>query len=227
MKSAIEFLRTFSAKPSFILDLAIPIARYTSIDFSTGNLRLNNLSITNPTDCQAYVDEVLCEKGALVAYGGYLESRNLYNDNANFSDAEGKIRNIHLGMDFWSQAGTQIVLPIEGTVHSFQNNTMKGDYGPTLILAHELDGYHFHTLYGHLSLESLENLYVGMPFRQGDSLATLGTPEVNGNYAPHLHFQIIIDMEDKKGDYPGVCAAADIGFYAQNCPDPNLILGLK
>ena len=44
---------------------------------------------------------------------------------------------------------------LDGTIHSFQNNTALGDYGPTIILSHEIEGFKFHTLYGHLSEASL------------------------------------------------------------------------
>ena len=32
------------------------------------------------------------------------------------------------------------------------------------------------------------------------------------------------DMEEKKGDYPGVCSSKDLSFYMFNCPDPNFLL---
>jgi len=41
-----------------------------------------------------------------------------------------------------------------------------------------------------------------------------------------LHFQIIKDIKDYKGDYPGVCAAKDLKYYKNNCPNPNLLLKL-
>ena len=51
--------------------------------------------------------------------------------------------------------------------------------------------------------------------------------EVNGDYPPHLHFQIINDLQGNFGDYLGVCSANELDFYKENCPDPNLILKLK
>jgi len=50
---------------------------------------------------------------------------------------------------------------------------------------------------------------------------------INGDYAPHLHFQIIIDMEEKTGDYPGVCSENKLEFYKNNCPNPNLLLKIN
>jgi murein DD-endopeptidase MepM/ murein hydrolase activator NlpD len=87
-----------------------------------------------------------------------------------------------------------------------------------------MEHYKFHTLYGHLSLESLIDKKVGDSVQKGAQIATLGLPPINGDYAPHLHFQIIIDMQNKKGDYPGVCNQNELEFYTKNCPDPNLLL---
>lgn len=102
-----------------------------------------------------------------------------------------------------------------------------GDYGPTIILEHQIENITFHTLYGHLSLDSLKDKKVGNFVQKGQQIATLGLPLINGDYAPHLHFQIIMDMENKIGDYPGVCNSNTLAFYLQNCPDPNLLLKIK
>ncbi|MGB5188485.1 MAG: peptidase M23, partial [Robiginitalea sp.] len=51
-------------------------------------------------------------------------------------------------------------------------------------------------------------------------IGRLGSAKENGGYAPHLHFQLIRDLEGFRGDYPGVCALQQLEFYRQNCPDP-------
>ncbi|MEK6154859.1 peptidoglycan DD-metalloendopeptidase family protein [Flavobacteriaceae bacterium 3-367] len=224
MEPLLLFFKNFSVKPIAILDETIPIQEYVPIDLSIDNNALLSFDITNPNACQQYIDDVLNEGQGSVAYGGYLERRNLYNGRAGFSGLVDGQRNIHLGMDFWSKAGTAVRVPISGKVHSFRNNHSAGDYGPTIILVHEVEGIRFHTLYGHLSLASLEPLYVGRKFYQGDTLGTLGTTEINVNYAPHLHFQIIRNLGEYKGDYPGVCTTKDKEYYAKNCPNPNLLL---
>lgn len=206
-----------------VLDTCLSKGAYCQIDLSSSNTELDSLNIVDPEICQSYIDKVLKRNNAQVAYGGYLEKRNLYNDKSSFSN-QSTPRNIHLGIDFWAKAGTKVVAPLKGKVHSFQNNAAIGDYGPTIILKHEFNGFTFHTLYGHLSVESLENLQKGQEFEKGMELASLGTPNINVNYAPHLHFQIIIDLEGKHGDYPGVCSEDDLEFYKKNCPDPNLLL---
>ena len=209
--------------PNLVLDKTIALHQYCPLNLSISNVALKHIDISNPDVCQKYIDAVLVRNRAKVAWGGYLEKRNLYDDKANFSQNKSK-RNIHLGIDFWTKAGTKVITPLKGKVHSFQNNKTIGDYGPTIILQHEIEDNTFHTLYGHLSLTSIDNIHIGQTFKAGETIATLGTPDINVNYAPHLHFQIINDMEGKKGDYPGVCSEDTLDFYSKNCPNPNLLL---
>jgi murein DD-endopeptidase MepM/ murein hydrolase activator NlpD len=224
LKTLLEALSNL--KPTQVLDPSIPPALYTPLNLSVTNPELKGITLSDPDACQKYIDEVLARNKAKIAYGGYLEQRNLYSGNANFASNEER-RDVHLGVDFWATAGTRVVVPLGGEVHSFQNNAVQGDYGPTIILQHTLEGIVFHSLYGHLSLESLDGLYEGRAFKKGEVLATLGTPEVNVHYAPHLHFQLIIDLQGKKGDYSGVCRASEVDFYTQNCPDPMLLFGFR
>jgi len=221
-----KILQNSSVEPITILDRAIPIQQYTGIDLSSQNKELFNMNIADPSICQLYIHTVLARNNAQVAYGGYLEKRNLYGNIDHFKEIGKSERTIHLGIDFWAKAGTEVLTPISGMVHSFKNNAFKGDYGPTIILVHEIEKIQFHTLYGHLSLESLEGLYMGKQFKQGEVLATLGTPDINMNYAPHLHFQIIRDIGDHQGDYPGVSNSNNLPYYIKNCPDPNILLKL-
>ncbi len=227
MNTWTEFLTTLAPAPIAVLDTAIPLSRYAPLDLSTSNRDLDTLDITDPTDCQWHIDQVKAKSKAAIAFGGYLERRNLYADKSGFTEKGHSPRNIHLGIDFWADAGTSVIVPFDGKVHSFRNNATRGDYGPTIVLWHEQDGFVFHTLYGHLSLESLNGLQVNQVLKAGSVLATLGTPDINVHYAPHLHFQIILDMEGKMGDYPGVCSAETLDFYSKNCPDPNRLLQIQ
>ena len=129
-----------------------------------------------------------------------------------------------MGIDLWAPAGTEVFAPLAGEVHSFQDNANYFDYGPTIILKHDINGLTFHTLYGHLSRESLSGLVDGKKIAKGQSLARLGAASVNGDWPPHLHFQIMVETQGKRGDYPGVAAPSKVSYYRKNCPDPNLIL---
>ncbi len=225
MKHLADILDTISSQPISILDSRIPLSAYTPLDLSMDNPDLEGLEITDPNVCQAYIDRVLRANKAQVAFGGYLERRALYGDKASFSGADA--RNLHLGVDFWAPAGTTVLTPISGSVHSFQNNATVGDYGPTIILEHTYKSITFYTLYGHLAVTSIETLQIGQMFAAGSVLATLGKPDINVNYAPHLHFQVIMDMKGNSGDYPGVCSDKTLPFYRENCPDPDIVLQIR
>ena len=121
-------------------------------------------------------------------------------------------------------AGTPIFAPLAGTVHSFANRATPGDYGPVIILRHELDGIEFHALYGHLTEASLDGLAAGMSIDAGARVAAIGPRPINGDWTPHLHFQLVRDMQGIRGDYPGVVRPADLDFYRDNCPDPMPLL---
>jgi murein DD-endopeptidase MepM/ murein hydrolase activator NlpD len=207
-----------------VLDKTIPYTQYTPLSLSESNLELSQLDISNASKFERFIVSHLDKNKASVAYGGYNETRNLYKRSTVFKDNNSEERNIHIGLDLWIKAGTPVLAALDGKIHSFQNNNNLGDYGPTIILEHRLKDYVFYTLYGHLSAESIATLQVGDDFTKGQQLATLGNASVNGDYAPHLHFQIIKNIENNFGDYPGVCSTTKLPYYLKNCPDPNLLL---
>ncbi|MFC6267814.1 peptidoglycan DD-metalloendopeptidase family protein [Frigoriflavimonas asaccharolytica] len=207
-----------------VIDSTIDYKNYVAIDLSAKNTDKMDLDVTDAEVFEEFVENHLSENKAKVAFGGYLEVRNLYRRSENFKDNVTDERNIHIGLDLWIKAGTSVLSALDGKIHSFQDNTAHGDYGPTIIIEHEIDGCTFCTLYGHLSLESLDGKSEGQVVKKGEKIAELGKPPINGDYAPHLHFQIIKDIQNKKGDYPGVCSQKELEFYKENCPDPNLLL---
>ena len=73
-------------------------------------------------------------------------------------------------------------------------------------------------------MASLAGLTEGQIIPAGKQFATFGVKEENGYWPPHLHFQLIFDMEGMMGDYPGVCQFSKSVLYLENCPDPALIL---
>ncbi len=222
-----SFLDSISKYPLPVLDVSISLQQYIPLDLSVSNHSLQNFDVSDSSVLERYVNTHLAVHHGIVAYGGYNETRNIYrrSDHFNQDDLVSE-RNIHIGMDLWLGVGAPIMAPLDGLVHSFAYNKNFGDYGPTIILKHRIDDVVFYTLYGHLSLSSIEHLREGQLFRQGAQMATLGDASVNGDYPPHLHFQIIHEIGDWVGDYPGVCSKDDLEYYLENCPDPNLLLKL-
>lgn len=220
-----NFLKSLNAHK--VIDASIKKTDYVALDLSIDNARLKAVNTSSSKDLEQFIFNYIKMNKAKVAFGGYLEKRNIYQRSTYFNQQNSnEERNIHIGLDIWIEANTSIYAPLAGTVHSFKNNTNHGDYGPTLILKHQIDNFEFYTLYGHLTEASIANKSVGAEVKQGAIIAELGTCEVNGDYPPHLHFQIIKNIEDYKGDYPGVCNLLDLEFYKTNCPNPNLLLKL-
>ncbi len=206
-----------------LLDPGFSLNQYCRVDLSVTNPDLGD-ALKDPRSCQQYLDRHLRQNGSRVAYGGYLERRALYDGFSHFDGGESRRREYHLGLDLWAPAGTSVHAPLRGRLHSWANRTAPGDYGPVLILEHEIGGETVYSLYGHLSAGSLGGLYEGREFLAGERIGGLGAPGENGGYAPHLHFQLIRDLEGHRGDYAGVCSADRLEYYAQNCPDPLVFL---
>ncbi|WP_111306763.1 peptidoglycan DD-metalloendopeptidase family protein [Confluentibacter sediminis] len=219
-----EFLKSISPQSLPVLDAGIPKSKYIPIDLSVNNTQLKSVDVSQVDLLQDYIQNQINEQNGLVGYGGYNEVRNIYKRSHHFNKNEFTERNIHIGVDLWIEAETLIYCPLNAIVHSFKNNTNFGDYGPTIILQHKIKDFQFYTLYGHLSLASLKNLTIGKSIKRGETFASLGNETVNGNYPPHLHFQVIKDMQGFEGDYQGVCNKKDLEFYLDNCPNPGLLL---
>jgi len=192
-------------------------------DFTAANTELSPEDVLNTEKFSSWVNSTLKENNCRYGIGGYMEHRTLYARSELFNTEE-EPRRLHLGVDIWADAGTPVYSPIEGIVHSFQDNDHFGDYGPTIILQHELDGLTLYTLYGHLNRGSLNGLTIGKHIAKDEQIAVFGNQSVNGHWPPHLHFQLMFDMEGKRGDYPGVGYYSEKESYLQNIPDPNLIL---
>ena len=218
------------------------------LDFSESNTSLSPTDISDTERFACWINNSLQQNKARYGIGGYNEHRTLYARSKHFDralaagseserslageadlgiasgDVAAEPRRLHLGIDIWGPAGTKVMAPLPGIVHSFAFNNNDSDYGATLILTHNLDGTGFHTLYGHISLNSIKNLYEGQRIAKGEVIAEFGMRYENGNWPPHLHFQLIADMQDWKGDYPGVCRFSERQQWLDGCPDPNLIL---
>lgn len=205
------------------------------LDFTEDNTDLTPAIFDNTQAFTDYINDKLSAAQARYGIGGYNEHRTIYERSALFNNApkaspigiEGtEPRRLHLGIDIWGKPLTPVKAPLDGIVHSFANNDAYGDYGATIILSHQVEGISFYTLYGHLSLASIKNLQEGQRVRKGDVIAEMGIPAENGSWPPHLHFQIIKDMQGHKGDYPGVCKYSERTAYLANCPNPDLILNM-
>lgn len=159
------------------------------------------------------------EAGVKVGIGRYNEARLLYHtpEFASSPRPTDEHRTIHLGLDLFAEPGTPVCAPLDGIVHAFENRARRFDYGPVVIVEHG----NFFTLYGHL--DSIDHLEIGQRFEAGEEIAKIGAPPANGDWTPHLHFQIITDLLGLGCAFPGVAPASEREKWLQLSPDPNSI----
>ena len=203
------------------------------LDLSVGSAELDEHGEGGDVDARAWsaaIDARLRAVQATVGVGRYDEARRCYTANqfGVQSDAGLEWRSVHIGLDLFVPAGTPVLAPLDGVVVGARDNDRPLDYGPTVILRHEVDDgrLRFYTLYGHLDRASLAQTLVGQRLRKGDTIGRVGGVTVNGGWPPHLHLQLITDLLDKDGDFPGVASPAERSLWLALSPDPNLIARL-
>ena len=203
--------------------------KLVSLDFSARNTTITEDILQDTKQFTSWVNSKLATTHARYGIGGYAEHRTVYSSSKVFDSLTPgeEPRRLHLGLDIWGKPNSAVMAPLNGIVHSFAFNNRFGDYGSTIILSHYLDGISFYTLYGHLSLNSIKNIQEGDSIEKGDLFAEFGIPAENGSWPPHLHFQIIVDIGEWSGDYPGVCKFSEKEKWLLNSPDPDSILQLN
>ncbi len=195
------------------------------MDFSANNEALGQVDFSDTTNFDSYVSGNLLAENKKFGIGGYFEQRAIYSRSGMFATEQQDFRKIHLGIDVWTASDHPVFAPIEGKVYAFQNNAGFGDYGATIILEHKLKDTALFSLYGHLALKDLEGLEVGMSIPCGQKFCHVGPYPENGDWPPHLHFQLMWDMLGNWGDFPGVCSSREMEKYRAICPDPQVLLG--
>lgn len=195
-------------------------------DFSPSTLQWSREEVSVPLVASDELFARMRTAGSEIGVGRYDEERIVYTADQFQTDDEP--RTVHLGIDLFQPTGSPIFAPLDGIVHSFADNTLPLDYGPTIILEHRPDDAAvFWTLYGHLSRTSLGGLAEGQTISRGMQIGTLGAPDENGGWAPHLHLQLITDLLGRRGDFPGVGTVSERAIWKSLSPDPNLLLRIS
>ncbi|HSA57409.1 MAG TPA: aminotransferase class III-fold pyridoxal phosphate-dependent enzyme [Gemmatimonadaceae bacterium] len=200
------------------------------LDLDVASTELGTVDVWRDTaKFTRHVFDFLIEQDVSAGVGRYDEVRPIYTtDLFRVAGNDGpEWRTVHTAIDLFQPAGAPIFAPLGGRVHSVRDNDNPGDYGPTVILEHHVaEGLTFWTLYGHLSRATLSHLGPGDELQAGDRVGWLGSEAENGGWAPHLHFQIICDLLDRTGDFPGVARPAEREVWLSLSPDPSAMLGL-
>jgi murein DD-endopeptidase MepM/ murein hydrolase activator NlpD len=195
------------------------------LNLSATNKRFSESIYANLDAFDGFIRQTMLEAGAAFLFGGYGEDRQMYRRSMlfdkNISETSStEPRSLHLGLDIWGPAGTEIRAPLGGMLHSQAFNDRAGDYGGTIILSHQLEGVSFYCLYGHLAAADVHRYRDGQFINRGELVGVFGKPAENGHWPPHLHFQLIADIGVHEGDYPGVCKPSESRQYLLNSPDP-------
>jgi 4-aminobutyrate aminotransferase-like enzyme len=200
----------------------------TVLDLSVGSPTLNG---RDTDDAEAFTERTwraMRDADARVGIGRYDEPRGFYLTQA-FAGRDGEPperRTIHMGIDVFDEPGADVRAFTRSVVKSVRDNAGRLDYGPTVILEHEGPDGPFWTLYGHLERASVERLEAGQRLEAGEVFARVGPRPENGDWPPHLHFQVITDLLGREGDFPGVALPRERRVWTSFSPDPNLILQL-
>jgi 4-aminobutyrate aminotransferase-like enzyme/Ser/Thr protein kinase RdoA (MazF antagonist) len=216
-------------KQNFSLSSMFPSWKGTEIQAI--DLSVSSSFYGRPLDAnkQAYfnykIQELQDQNPSKLIAGGYLEARNFYTTEA--YDKEGnsgpESRTIHLGIDYWLDAGTPVHTFYDGEIVTSCFQKDDKSYGGLIILKHSCDDFEFYTLYGHLSLESIQNQKIGTVLKKGEQIGKLGKQEDNGNWVPHLHFQVLLSPFNYENDFPGVCYPSQVNVWKSVCPNPSLL----
>ena len=198
------------------------LSDYVPVQLDDAFLKKANVDATDPDRLKKEIQRQIIEQKGKIGYGGWLEKRSLYAKNQLFNQQHK--RNIHLGYDFWCEKEEPVYAPLSGKIHAIQDNAQEGDYGPTIILEHDLNSHRLFTLYGHLSLTSLAIHHKGDEIKSNELVGYIGDTGVNGNYVPHLHFQLMSSMLEFQGDFPGVCAEVHLPYFLKVVHHPDTLL---
>lgn len=205
-------------------------SRITPLDLSVSSAWVGHKAAFNNLDAFEFkIKELQKKHPTKFIAGGYLEPRPLYTskDYDTHSNHGPISRCIHLGIDFWLPSTTPVHAFITGKVVMALNRKGAKEYGGFIVLEHQTPHLVFYTLYGHLDPTSIIAHKVGDVIKKGQAIGALGTPLNNGNWAPHLHFQILLDVLNHKDNFPGVQTYQAQDTWADLCPDPNLLFKSK
>ena len=224
-----EKFKHWASNSSFKVSDLFPTApseKIQHIDLSVSSKWIGHQENFNDLDLfQFKIDRLQAEHPKKVIAGGYLEPRPIYTSTEydKIGNSGRESRTIHLGIDFWFHANTPVHALFDGEVVTAVNDAGDKEYGGLVILKHKFEDFEFFTLYGHNTVESVTKHRLGDVIKKGEKIAELGNYPENGNWAPHLHFQIMMSMLDYQIDFPGVAYFKQLNVWEGLCPDPNLL----
>lgn len=231
LQQAFLDFKKWSATTSASLEKLFPTLQKKEvyrIDLSENNSTVKTeKEFNNPAYFESKLEKIQRQNPTKIISGGYLEKRALYTSDIYNASNSNEKRNIHLGVDFWLPEQTPIHSIFDGKVVCSTHQKPYKGYGGFVILEHHIEGIHFFTLYGHLSKESVSKIKKGDIITAGEKIGVLGDYHENGEWVPHLHFQVMLSLLDYQNDFPGVVLEREVDYWKTICPNPNLLFKLN
>jgi murein DD-endopeptidase MepM/ murein hydrolase activator NlpD len=153
-------------------------------------------------------------------YGGYLEDReHLWRGHYMKSGEK-----IHLGIDYAVPEGTHVHMPADALVVEVRRDIdQNGGWGGRVLC--KLSNQDCYFVLAHLAHQELPDIHVFQTMRKGEFVGTIGSPQENGRWFPHLHVQCVsgTEMRASRGGFDGYAAPSESNRVSY--PDPAKVLG--
>lgn len=160
-------------------------------------------------------------------YGGWMEDRSIVwsdtylRETGNF---------LHLADDFNVPAGTMVFCVADGPiVHMGTDSPLKGGWGGHIVQKIQFHGKPHALIYCHLGF--MQPRDTPCDISKGDFIGLVGNKSENGGWGPHLHLQLVADIDDVTDwahfmdkEIDGYGKVSDIEYWAKRCPDPTPLI---
>lgn len=150
--------------------------------------------------------------------GGYLDDRSPKLVGTHIYD---EWRVFHLGIDIMTQGVADIYNPLDWEIFEGGYEAWAWNYGGYVIMKYCIEGIVFYALFGHLDIDTVTQKSF---LSQGEKMATLGTPEKNWNWVPHLHLQVFTGKDLDIWKFKWYCTLDDLRNMQYICPHPGFLL---
>lgn len=217
-----QFFESGRAQPSSVLPIDVSSAHATILDLS--NKGFDSLEPTALVMTATEIEDRIDREGTALALGLYGEERAVYRV-PQYDLGGGRRCSVHLGVDLFLAAGTQVRAPLDGVVRIVADHPLPLDFGGLVVLEHRTNvDVPFWTLYGHLDPESIDGLAPGDVVARGREVGCIGGVERSGGWPPHLHLHLLTYLGELGADVPGVAPPDEDELWQSISPDPNLLL---
>jgi 4-aminobutyrate aminotransferase-like enzyme/Ser/Thr protein kinase RdoA (MazF antagonist) len=226
--SVIAWLRNSRSKLRPVLDRHPALLSKAMVPFGDPEHPIARASAARrPEEAERLWRAFAGQAGVELGIGPWGEERPVYSSDAFRSvfDPDHR-RSVHLGLDLFAPAGSNVRTPLDGTVADLFETEIPLDYGHAVLLRHEADGVAFYSLWGHLSARTISARKTGESLKAGDVIGQMGDTHENGNWQPHVHIQLITYAPERAADVIGAGEAGYLGIWRDLFPDPVDFAGL-